>query len=62
MAQLITVHEFVDSCNHKCVVRKERCARYHTVRGYLTNLETRFEQRRDVIPCETLSPAARIRL
>ena len=52
MARLVTVHEFVDKCNKECVSRKFRCTRYNTVREYLSNLETRFERRKDVQACE----------
>ncbi|HHW09190.1 MAG TPA: hypothetical protein GXX29_04380 [Firmicutes bacterium] len=52
MGRLVTAHEFVDKCNKECLSRKYRCARYKTVREYLTHLETRFERRKDVQACE----------
>lgn len=61
MARLLTVHEFVDVCNQRCVSQKERCVRYHTVKEYLVNLETRFERRKDVLSCEA-TPGKPIRM
>lgn len=54
MARLLTVHEFVDTCNRECLVHKHRCTRYRTVREYLTHLELRFETRKDVVACEVV--------
>lgn len=55
MVPFITVREFLETCNRGCLVRKERCTRYRTVHGYLVDLETRFEKRKDVIPCDCLT-------
>jgi hypothetical protein len=52
MTRLQTVHEFVDTCHQKCLVHKDRCLRYHTVREYIATMETRFERRKDVLACE----------
>ena len=47
MVRLLTVHEFVESCNRHCLVRKERCTRYNGAKDYLSHLELRFEHRKD---------------
>lgn len=52
MVQLITIHEFVDACNRKCVTQKDRCVRYNSAKEYLTTMETRHEHRKDMFACE----------
>jgi|LSQX01.1.fsa_nt_gb hypothetical protein len=52
MVRLLTVHEFVESCNRHCLVRKERCTRYNGAKDYLSHLELRFEHRKDFLACD----------
>jgi hypothetical protein len=52
MKRLVTVHEFVDQCDRKCLTEKERCVRYTSVKTYIPHMETRHEQRRDCVPCD----------
>lgn len=55
MVRLLTVHEFVDACDKKCITHKDRCERYHSVKDYLPTLETRHEHRKDILACEALT-------
>lgn len=52
MERLVTVHEFVDQCNRRCLTEKERCVRYASMKTYIVDLETRHERRKDCVPCD----------